>query len=724
MKLRHLGSMIATTIPSALVACLILVFTPATLVEAQEYNHTDVVEKTYDYIVVGAGSAGSIVAARLAQAGHSVLLLEAGPNTSPTTADPADLLYILQPFQSTFGGVTRFNFKDGLGTPDFGDPNLGLRPNQTLLDYNSLGQGRGTNGSRYYTYPRGTGAGGSSQINAMVDGSGSLKNYDNIAELMQDPYWAGDNMLRIFKKMENHPLAASEPAFYGANGWLQIKRGLKEDIDDIIFDIADERGIPFTENERRPGSEAGAFYTDMRVGPDGFRSYSYKDLLLPTLIDPNNDLTVKFNSFVEKVLLREIEGADKDGPGHEAYGVQVYEKPYLNEVAQGGSTLTNNGDGTFTATGADRELPPSVRYYARKEVILSAGAINTPKILMLSGIGHPGDLSRVGLKTMVHLPGVGKDLSDHPEATIVYEMDPAKYLWGAAATVLSASINDIADPDVKAKIVETANLTYLTQAPVSIVIDWFTGFDQRSRRLPDFHAQSLPTAFFKYDLPNPVPIAEPSNPHQHVTVLDYPDSANPLDPDGLPVYADRLFSPLIPPAPTSYFAWLIEIFDQGEQREGSVTLGSADPRVKPVIDLAFYRDEEGLERLARAMLYMREFMNHPEMKTLALDPDNYEVVPGKNVQTLKEMKEYLRTWSSWGHHVSGTAQMGPKSLKNAVVDHRLRVYGVRGLRVADTSIYPKGLLHRFNPDRGAFGIGEACAEFIVNPSWVESEFGN
>ena len=146
--------------------------------------------------------------------------------------------------------------------------------------------------------------------------------------------------------------------------------------------------------------------------------------------------------------------------------------------------------------------------------------------------------------------------------------------------------------------------------------------------------------------------------------------------------------------------------------------------VEPEIDLAFWEDEEGLERLARAMLYMRDFMSHPSMKALALDPDNFEIVPGKNVQTVDEMKEYLRTWSSWGHHISGTAQMGPRDRENAVVDNRLRVYGVKGLRVADTSIYPKGLLHRFNPDRGAFGIGEACAEFINEPEWVLENFGD
>lgn len=393
-------------------------------------------------------------------------------------------------------------------------------------------------------------------------------------------------------------------------------------------------------------------------------------------------------------------------------------------MAPGGSTIQNNGDGTFTATGPDRYPPAAIEYYARKEVILSAGAINTPKLLMLSGIGDRDELQALGLDTKVHLPGVGKDLADHPEATIIYEMNPQKYLSGSAATVLAPSISVISDPLVQAQIAATADPAFLEQGPVSIVIDWFTGMDRgRNRRLPDFHAQSLSSAFIKYDVPNPVPILEIDNPQQHVDVLDYPNPADPFDPKGFPIYADRLFGPLTPPAPASYFGWLVEILDQGENLKGSIKLTSANPFDKPVIDLAYWEDEEGLERLARAMLYMREFMNHPSMKELALDPDNYEIVPGENVETLGDMKEYLRTWSSWGHHVSGTAQMGPRDRENAVVDHRLRVYGVEGLRVADTSIYPKGLLHRFNPDRGAFGIGEACAEFITNSSWVEKKFG-
>ena len=145
---------------------------------------------------------------------------------------------------------------------------------------------------------------------------------------------------------------------------------------------------------------------------------------------------------------------------------------------------------------------------------------------------------------------------------------------------------------------------------------------------------------------------------------------------------------------------------------GNITLKDNDPGSQPIINLGLFKNNDGVLRNATALFMIREYMNNEAMKKYAKDLNNYEIFPGTNYDTLEKIETYIKNWQSFGHHMGGTAKMGKKTDKMAVVDSRLKVLGIKSLRVVDASVYPSPNLHAYNISRGVYLIAEIISDII------------
>jgi choline dehydrogenase len=653
-----------------------------------------------DFIVVGAGAGGSVVAARLIQQGFTVLVVEAGPDTAPTSTDPntqlgvADILVPLN-FTRTWN---RFN-RSG-ESPNCG----GWYPTESLLDFMTTNQNGQT-----YAYPRGTGAGGSTAHHAMQDGIGALQIYDEIATLVGDSYWNGANMKRLFNQMEsyNTPVSVVDgitptSSAHGHSGWLKVRQ--PDNLDSMslnIINASNAMGVPTLSDF---GSTAdGIGPADIQVGPDGLRSYGYKDLLLPVMAANPGRCTVVFNSLVDKV---------KFNCDMKAIGVKTYNKAYLQKVQVGGSTFAPNGSGDCTATrpSATATLPTPTHYRARYEVILCAGAIQTPTILMRSGVGPKAHLQSKGIKVKVDAPGVGSQITDHNEAVISFEFDPRKYISRFIAGIYMATglVNLVPDPVIKANILAAANSTIFNENTGEIQLDWFSGVPGKPYH--DFHAVPYNTFFTNFDVTLDAP-SDPADTHgEHNRKNMIPDRNDPLNQAGVPLKGLLTAEQYDPTKVRVFQNWLVENLVPTDPT-GTIRLRDADPRSEPLIDEKLYADDLGVERIARGLLFVRDLMSDPSISGKGVA--DFEVIPGPLVANLADMKSYVKRWFSYGHHISGGCQMGKQTNPMAVLDTHLRVRGTSGLRVVDTSVYPPPFLHGFNTSRAGYVVGEAAGELIA-----------
>jgi choline dehydrogenase len=289
----------------------------------------------YDFIVVGAGAAGSVLAAELSASGAQVLLVESGgPDDAPTIANPSVWFY-------NVGGPL--------------DYHLPINPSPRL-------------NNRKFNMALGHVLGGGTSINAMVWARGMPRDYDRWAENGAKG-WAYADVLPVFKSQEDWEGGAN--AWRGAGGPIHIRRPQNpHPLAPAFIDAAREMGMPILDDVNGP-MRAGAGYINMNIAPDGTRVSAVRAFLRPALSRPN--LTLLLNTDVAKLNFK----------GTRCVGVQI------------------NKD------GAVRDIT------ANKEVILAAGTINSPKLLMLSGVGEATALRSLGIDVVENLPGVGENLQDH-----------------------------------------------------------------------------------------------------------------------------------------------------------------------------------------------------------------------------------------------------------------------------------------------------------------------
>lgn len=530
----------------------------------------------FDYIIVGGGSAGCVLANRLTRDPEvSVLLLEAGRKDDYVWIHiPVGYLYCID------------------------------NPRTDWL-YRTEADA-GLNG-RSLVYPRGKVLGGSSSINGMIYMRGQARDYDRWAELSGDSSWRWDAVLPVFKETEDHYLGAGP--YHGAGGeWRVEKQRLKWEILEAFRDAAEQTGIPKTEDFNR-GDNEGCGYFDVNQ-KRGIRWNTSKAFLRPAA--DRSNLTIMTGCHVQRLKLASTER------GKVCTGVE------------------------FTAAGRAYTAD------AVRETVLCAGAIGSPQILQLSGIG-PGELlQRHGIGVEVEMPGVGENLQDHLQIRMAFKIRGAKTLNTMAGNWFG-----------KMRI----GLEYMLNqsGPMSM-------------------APSQLGAFTRSDAKQETP-----NLQYHVQ----------------PLSLDRFGEPLHP-----FPAFTASVCNLRPTARGHVRIASTDASAAPKITANYLSTAEDRQVAADSLKLTRSIVAAQALRKYA--PEEFK--PGKQYQSDEELAHAAGNISTTIFHPVGTCKMGRQDDPMAVVDSELRVRNVAGLRVVDASIMP--VITSGNPNSPTIMIAERAAKLI------------
>ncbi|SDD36222.1 GMC family oxidoreductase [Paraburkholderia lycopersici] len=509
-------------------------------------------EGEFDYVIVGAGTAGCVLANRLTEdADVSVLLIEAGGKDDYHWIHiPVGYLYCI------------------------GNP-------RTDWLYRTAAE-KGLNG-RVLAYPRGRVLGGSSSINGMIYMRGQREDYDSWARETGDSGWSWDSVLPVFRRSEDHHGGASE--FHGSGGeWRVEKQRLTWQILESFAKAAQEQGIAATDDFNR-GDNSGVGYFEVNQ-KRGVRWNASKAFLRAAMKRPN--LTVVTGALTQRVIFE----------GKRCVGVEY------------------RGDVDYVAR-------------ARCEVVLSAGAVNSPQLLELSGIGDAQRLAQLGIGVVQDLRGVGENLQDHLQLRMAYRVDGVRTLNTASAHWWG-------------KLMIGMQYAFLQSGPMSM-------------------APSQLGAFAKSD---------PNDP-----ALTRPD----LEYHVQPLSLDRFGEPL-----HRFNAFTASVCNLRPTSRGSIHAVSADPLQAPAIAPNYLSTDHDLRVAANSLRLTRRIAASAALARY----QPHEILPGLAYQSEEELREAAGNVGTTIFHPVGTCRMGRADDPDAVVDARLRVRGVSGLRVVDASVMP------------------------------------
>ncbi len=503
--------------------------------------------QNFDFIVVGAGSAGSVLANRLsADPKYKVLVLEAGRESHPWSRIPVGFAKLIN------------------------------NPAANWLYSSEPDEGTG---QRRIPIPRGKLLGGSSSINGMVFVRGQAQDYDQWAQL-GNRGWSYRDVLPIFRDMENYQ-GDGDSEYRGRGGPLKVTENRETGpLYDALIKAAGEVGIPYTKDYNGAKQDGiGMTQTTIRNGRRMSTAYCYLD---PARGRPN--LTIQANALTECLLIE----------GKRCVGVR------------------------YTMNGQQREAR------AAREVVVSAGAINSPQLLELSGIGQPELLQNLGIEVRHALAGVGENLRDHYS------------------------------PRMKWAIPDQLGLTY----------------NSRTRGL------GMVWQALKYATTGTGLLGIPASPiRAYVRTrpgLDAPDAAI----SWIPFLSTSDFKI----SKQSGITGIMNILRS--ESTGSIHVASSSANKPPAVRFNFMSAQLDRDVTLEAMRIARRIMTAPSMQGIATD----EMTPGINIQSDDELLDWVKKNAETTYHPVGTCKMGSDPM--AVVDDQLRVHGIAGLRVADASIMP------------------------------------
>ena len=503
----------------------------------------------YDYIIVGAGSAGCVLAKNLTEDGrHSVLLIEAGPkNNALSLKIPAAVLKNLQ--------STKYNWAYQ-GEPE---PELG---------------------GRMITHDRGKTLGGSSSINGLCFIRGHALDFEGWQQSGCEG-WGYADVLPYFKRLENY--SGGESEYRGGDGPLAVHRPKPQNpLYKAFIDAGRDAGYQTTDDICGYRQEGFGVF-DMSI-ENGERNSTAKAYLDPAR--PRQNLTVITDTQVQKIIFN----------GKEATGI---------------SYKTTNG--------------AIIKVDALKEVILSAGAVGSPQLLMLSGVGPASHLKDHGITIIADMPGVGQNLNDHPDFVLKYRCLKPVSIWPQTRLVRRTF----------------AGIRWLLRR------DGICASNQ-------FEAVACVRS---------------------AAGVEYPDIQLTISPAAVD---DQTWKP-IPEHAFQIHVGLMRGFSRG-----NITLRNADPASPPRILANYLKDPRDRDLLRKGIRIVREIVNQPSFKPYCGD----EMYPGVGSQSDDDLDTCIEEKLNTQWHLSGTARMGSSNNQEAVVDPHGKVHGLSRIRIVDASIMP------------------------------------
>ena len=510
--------------------------------------------RTYDYIVVGAGSAGCILAHRLTEGGkYSVLLLEAGGTDDALR------------FKVPIGYVYTYYDKKSNWM-------YSLQPENEL-------------NNRTLYCPRGKVLGGSGSINALIYIRGQKSDFDEWARL-GNVGWSYEDILPYYKRLESHPLGDTE--YHRANGRVHITR-MKDEAHPIcaaFLDACEGFGYPRNDDFNGATMEGAGIY-DINTH-EGLRDSSSRAYLQEAL--SHTQLTVEHHCLVDRVVFDEQKKVT-------------------------GVSFLQDGERRHANAG--------------REVILAAGAVDTPKLLQLSGVGDPGLLRKFGIPVIHPMPAVGKNLQDHVCAS---------YFYKANRTTLNDEFSSWIG---KAR--AALRFLLMRKGPLSMSVNQAGGF------LKSDAGQTHPNIQLYF---NPLSYEIPKNGSQALR-------------------------------PEPYSGFLLAFSPCRPTSRGTVEIASSQASDAPLIRPNYLTTRKDVEEAVKGSQLVRKIMGSAALRAITVE----ETKPGNRVQTEADMLQYFREEAGSIYHLCGSCAMGSDP-STSVVSNRLKVHGIDNLRIVDASIFP------------------------------------